>query len=397
MINSFGLRGAGRFNNFDFLRLFLAVTVLFGHCYSVTMTGDSLDPIFRLTHGALYSGGLAVDAFFIISGYLITASWINRPQIGNFLRNRALRIFPAYAMVCLLCAFVVAPLGGAALHTVFGKHAIVDNVVRTVALSTPRTAGAFSEMYKPDFLNGSLWTIRNEFICYMLVLVLGCFDLYTRRSRYIVGALCAISLVGFAIHSELGIEGHYNFPVFGDLNQWPRLAACYLCGMTFRLYRDRILYSKWIAAACLAAICLTTWQASLRSIIVPTAGSYLLFYFAFNRTLPLQRFGARGDISYGMYLYGWPIQQLTLHWINPQMSPYLLFPLAFAGTTACAILSWKYIEKPCMRRKASGATDIRKPATVLAEPRLAVFREKPAALSVEFVFKDSALPLEHAE
>lgn len=383
MRETFADRGEGRLNNFDVMRFLLATAVLFGHSFTVLYGGDEHDLIYRLTQGRIYTGGLAVNAFFIISGYLITSSWISKPKIFGFLRNRTLRIFPGYIVVSLLCAFLVAWLGGASTEAIFSKHRIVDNLARTAALSTPRTDGAFAGLAYPNSLNGSLWTIRNEFLCYLLVLGLGLLGVLNQSRRSIVAALCALSLVGYGLHTKADFAGHFNAPVFGDLNQWPRLISCFLCGMTFRLYCDWIPYSSVLAVAAAAAFVFALPSPVARGIVVPSAGTYLIFFLAFSRATPgLQEFGKDGDISYGVYLYGWPIQQLCLHYIDAGMTPYMLFAVAFPFTVAAAMLSWKLIEEPMIRRKAT-----KKPAATRSQ----IFIREPEAFRISLLPADARL------
>ena len=103
-------RPKGAENNFDFLRLFLAILVIFSHCYPLGVGTEANEPFIRLTHGQATGGAIAVDLFFIMSGYLITASVLRSEGIRDFLSKRVRRIYPGYMITMLLWALVIVPL-----------------------------------------------------------------------------------------------------------------------------------------------------------------------------------------------------------------------------------------------------------------------------------------------
>ena len=131
-----------RENNFNFLRFALAVLVLFSHSFSLIHGGDRWDWLYILTRGQVFGGGLAVDGFFIISGSLILQSWLRSLSAGDYLRKRALRIYPGYLVCALLCIFVVGPIasGGA---SIFFHHNALEAQSGSASILGVFTAGAF--------------------------------------------------------------------------------------------------------------------------------------------------------------------------------------------------------------------------------------------------------------
>ncbi len=338
----------GRDNNFDFLRFGLAVFVLFYHCYPI------LYGLHALPHGpaetvADVCGGVAVPFFFVISGFLVTRSWLADPRPRDFLQKRVLRIYPGFLLASLFCALVVGPLGAAdpaaywhAFQPVkFARWALVlvGPYIPTIFVSLPMSTG----------VNGSFWTLRYEGYCYLLVLALGLLGLYRRR-----GAILAAFLILYVLREVQTLTGRVFFPdrelhLLGNLASWSSLILYFLAGMLFFLYRGLVPYSRAVFLACLGALVLCGlghWEVGL-----PVCGSYLLLCLAFSRRLGLQHFARWGDFSYGLYLYAFPIQQLLVLYLGRRLTIPTLFLSAFLLALGVAALSWYGVERPCLRLK----------------------------------------------
>src|SRR5215207_4790646 len=164
MNETFAHRDQLRQNNFGALRLILALFVLVSHTFAAYY-GDASDQEFllRATRGQLDLSAFAVNAFFAISGYLITLSWLRTPRMTTFLMKRVLRIFPGFIVASIVSLLIVAPLAGAHWSVAFAPKQIVLSITRLVLLSAPKAPGSFAGVPQ-DVLNMSLWTIRYEFI-----------------------------------------------------------------------------------------------------------------------------------------------------------------------------------------------------------------------------------------
>lgn len=338
----------GRENNLDFLRFALATLVVFSHSFALPGYA-AFEPLSRLTRGQIDGGALAVDFFFVISGFLVTQSWQRSKGVGDYLKKRVLRIYPGFLAAVLLCGLVVGPLGAdslAAYRHAFHPARFLVNILQLKFVLPP----VFTHLAYPS-ANGSLWTIRNEFLCYLMVALFGLVGLY--RFRGVLLGLFGVTLLLYLRE----VYGHLPFcpgvvlPVVGQVAMWPRYLTQYLAGMCFYLYRDRIAYARrWIGGA--AAVVVAACFLPALPAVLPICGAYLLFAFAFSAKPDLHRFAQRGDLSYGIYLYAFPIQQLLLWSMAPHMAPLLLFGLAFPLTAAMAWASWHLIEKPCLRFKS---------------------------------------------
>ena len=158
-----------RENNFDLLRFLLAVSVIYSHSYPLTLGADEYaEPMKALSRGRTTIGSIAVDCFFIISGFLITQSWLRSKGFFDYLRRRILRIFPGYIVVLAVCHFVVAPLSGVDVSQTFSGERLRYLVGRMLTLRYYNEPAAFPTNPYPFAINGSLWTIRYEFACYLI-------------------------------------------------------------------------------------------------------------------------------------------------------------------------------------------------------------------------------------
>lgn len=337
-----------RLNNIDFLRLALALTVVFSHCFLLIYGGNDAEPLMRLTHGQATFGDVAVDAFFILSGFLITASYQRSSSALSFLKKRAARIYPAFAAITLMTAFCFIPLGGGQLEgqTLFGKTTLL--LANLVRLRDIRSVGAFAHNPLPYIVNTALWTVSYEFFCYLGVLALGLTGAIRRRGL-IVAALC-VSIVVSVLYAHFGWQGSKSLltVLFGYPEKWARLIPMYLVGVAFCLYQDSIRLRRWGAILSLIAISIACVIPCGFALLFPVSGAYLLMHFAFWQRLSLHRLTRFGDLSYGTYLFAMPIQQLIIEYLGLRQSPWKLFLIATPIVLAVATVSWFWIEKPAL-------------------------------------------------
>jgi peptidoglycan/LPS O-acetylase OafA/YrhL len=329
-----------RRNNFDVLRFSLATAVIWSHCYA--LAGRPMDPVFALT-GQVDAGSLAVEAFFVLSGFLITQSWDGDPNLRSFTTKRALRLVPALVAALVFGALVVGPLattgpvldylqagstwahfGGVALH----RH-----------LASPLL---FADNPVPNQLNASLWSLRYEILCYAVVALIGA--RVSARWSIVSPVLMGGALAGHVLLTWLGAN-----PA-GVAVTLARLVASFFAGSTVYALRRRVPYTPLLAAGAAAALTAAALIGGLR-FMFPLAGAYLLLFLACWPALPLQGFGRYGDFSYGLYVFAYPLQQSIVQAAGTAISMPLYFGLAFGATLVLAVLSWHFIEAPSLARK----------------------------------------------
>jgi peptidoglycan/LPS O-acetylase OafA/YrhL len=334
-------RARGRDNAFGALRLILASMVIFAHCPEMLDGTRAREPATWLFHTNQTLGSIAVDGFFLLSGYLIAGSFISDPR--GYFRKRILRIYPAFIACSLISVFVIGPLAGGALPV--GRE-WARMLYRMAILQTPLSDGAFSTLHFAT-LNASMWTIAYEFRCYILAAAFGVIGLYS-RPRVFLGltlALLAMTLVPLPetparFNALLGLPAN-------DV----RLCSVFMAGTCFRLIPMR-LKATWAAMALLALIPLMFIERA-SEIAVVLLGGYCLFWVAFQLDWkPLRTFNAKDDISYGVYLWGWPVASLLI-WYAPAISLGVLDALTLAGAAICGWVSWRLIERPAMRLRPS--------------------------------------------
>jgi peptidoglycan/LPS O-acetylase OafA/YrhL len=341
----------GRFNNFDFLRLFLATLVIFAHSFVIPYGDkhDATEPLHYYTDGQINGGALAVSGFFAISGFLILISFQNSRSMGSYFKKRCARIYPGYIVAFLFCVLVVAPLSGVSWSTILAPKTLATNLVLPLVFGKPRVEGAFADM-PWTVLNGSLWTIRYEFLCYIMVAALGVLGLLKKPK--LVLALFLAALVMHLLQGRYQIredESAIKVPGLAASGPWWRFMTYFAAGMVLAVYQQKIPYRLSIAFACAVALAVSTWLGVLW-MLLPICGVYILFFFAFYRPLPLQRTAKFGDFSYGVYLYAWPVQQLVFMYSGKTIGPWGLFLIATAVTFVLAILSWHLLEKHFLRK-----------------------------------------------
>lgn len=353
---------ARRDNHFNFLRLLMATLVLLAHAPEITDGDRHREPLTRLG-GALSLGEFAVAGFFLLSGFLIVQSWQRRPALADFLRNRVLRICPGFVVAALVSVVVVGALGAAHPGEYFARLQPRTILLELAFLHSPDTSPTFvGQPYA--VVNGNLWTISYEFGCYLGVGLLGACGLVKRRRAFLaftvgVAGVWLLPLAGRAMIvfcvGHLGLDCARSVALVlllcKENGVFTRLLFVFCAGGCFALFQDRLRFSpRWaFVAFALTVPCL--WSLVGSQLALTTLGAYAFFTFAFARIPGLAVFQGHTDISYGVYLYGWPVQKLLL-WTWPGLSPWMLFALSVVGSAAAGWASWRLVEQPFLRLKS---------------------------------------------
>ena len=332
---------AGRDNNTQLLRLLAATGVIEFHSRALTNHWND-DPLFRLT-GDTNTGSLGVNCFFVLSGFLVTQSWLRRPHLPAFLAARALRIYPAlFAAVAL--SILLAGLSSAVPWNRFLTDPMTLDYARhnafgwRVAYLLP---GAFKTNPYPDAINGSLWTLPVELRLYVGVAILGVGGVLAGRTVYAVVLALLIALF-------MAKPAWLPLPT-GDKLVF-ELALLFALGSLAYVWRERIALSL-VAVAASVALYLWNPGAMVRGTWLAPVIVYAVLVLAYHPWLRARRLNRGGDYSYGLYVYAFPIQQ-TLMFHAPGLAPSELLVQSFIATLLLAAVSWHFLEQPILGLKS---------------------------------------------
>lgn len=377
---------AGRANAIGLLRLVFAALVVLDHCFP--LAGHGVDPLWHFSHGQESLGGIAVGGFFVLSGFLITRS-AERTPLPRYLWHRVLRIFPGF-LVCL----TVTAFGFAAVAW-WHERGSIDGFLTSVPAESPQryvrmnalltmkqynvdgllASTPYAGSGYPQAFDGSLWTLVYEFKCYLLIGALAVGGVL-RRARPVVMALTAGVFVVVLLQSA-GVTAVAGFvPQIGGAPSFARFTLYFLLGALFHLFRGRVPLDDRLGVLALATSVLTLHEGGWVA-VGTVAFAYTTLWAAVR--IPAQRLGTTRDFSYGLYIYGFPVQQLLAEYGFQRhgLASYLLVSLAGAG--ALAVASWYCVESPALRLKelprAMGARS--------AAPEVATARQHRTAAAVD--------------
>lgn len=334
-----GPAAAARRNNFDALRLLAAASVIFSHSFLIAEGTQKHEWLIRLTGNQSILGLCGVFVFFAISGFLITQSYEQTADPWRYLAKRALRIFPGLFVATLVSAFVLAPLVTTLEPAVYfsqpqpyqflvGNTLLYQVVHKLPGVMFVNNAAGLE-------INGSMWTLRPEFIMYLMVLGLG-----TARLLTLPVALLLLAL-GIACLQFDGLK---------FLGGWGWMLGFFAAGMVLYKLRATRIFEGRVALLALAGLVLSI---KLRAFILlfPLFGCYLALWLALNPRLPVIPVARFGDLSYGLYIYGWPVEEAVIWYLGGRALWWQLFAIALPATAAIAFLSWHLIERPALRLK----------------------------------------------
>lgn len=334
----FGRCLSRRIDNFLLLRIIAALAVIYGHSFALAQPDGSRD-IFVRNGWPMYSGDIAVAMFFVISGFMVSGSYLAREDLFEFAKARLLRIVPAFALVLVLCAWVIGPvMTTLPAGEYFRDPGVAAYVFKNLRFSSDMAwflPGVFEEQVR-DGVNGSIWTLPAEMRMYVLAATLGVLGLLTHR------------WLGTAVLATLLWLG-FSHPEYIPLHQdWFRLAGFFSLGILAQLHKDR-LHARHAVMLVLAMLVYLSMRSRSAPFLLAICLAYFCFWFAY-RTPVWRRLERWGDPSYGIYLWGWPVQQVLVAQM-PAMTPWHNFQLAAVIATCLGYLSWWCLERPALKLK----------------------------------------------
>lgn len=331
-----GAMAGAHTNNFDAIRLTAALLVLCSHQLfflrrpQPTISGHTL-------------GEIAVMMFFVISGYLVTESWHRDPHLVRFLLRRFLRIWPALAVATVVIALVSAVVTALPLRDYFGRafwHFIAHNLQFKVVFTLP---GVFAHGTSAALsaVNGSWWTIPVEARCYLYLAVLGLIGLRRRwvsvLALGVVGVLYCLSLPGYP---KANPAHNLKFLYIGF----------FMAGVCAHQFMAEILRYRLVWLCVGAALFVAAWAIGQHDLELWIVIAPLVLIVGSLSTPWVHDAGRFGDLSYGIYVYAYFVQQLSVHyWPGTSLAGSLAF--AVVVTAVLAWCSWHAVEAPALGLK----------------------------------------------
>lgn len=336
-------------NNFDFLRLLFASLVVVHHCYPIAGISEQ-DPLYYFSNGTMSYSYIGVRGFFVISGYLIFQSLMRSENRTDYLVKRLLRIYPALivvlAVTVLACSFV---FDGTITEYLQHKSVWTYIPINCSLFKLQHTIkGVFENNPLRQAINGSLWTIGYEFSMYLFLLPL--FFLKQQKDKVKRWVIAAIVFLFFVL--RIALQGKSNMPHLGvlSLDQWCHFGLLFMSGALLSVFHiERHPQRKLILLCCIiTTIVFMRWQYFelvqyflFPPIIIIIGAAAIKGISAIGNTI--------GDISYGTYIYGFPVQQLLMHYFQFNVMELLLVSLPI--TLFCGWLSWHLVEKHALAKK----------------------------------------------
>ena len=335
-----------RRNAMNSIRLAFAIGVIGWHSFPLSGHDDA-----PAAGTALRLGDLLLDGFFAISGYLILSSWTGHPQWWHYLRARLLRVLPGFYVCMIATAVVFAPLsvwiaGGSVDGTVVASGASYVLVNSLMWIQQWGISGTLTDVPYQGVWNGSLWTLFWEFVCYLGILALGLLRLL--RFRLLLPVLFVLATVGL-------VAVLINPTGSALIDPAPRVASLFLAGALVFQFRDKLPVSWPLIAAATVVVAAATLLPAAHRIPVALPMAYAVISFAAMVKAP--RFRLKNDLSYGTYIYAFPVQQILATMGGMALGVAGFFLVATVITLPLAAASWFLIERPALRLK-NGRTKI---------------------------------------
>lgn len=345
---------SNRDNNFTLLRFIASFLVLYTHSFSLKIGVIDVEPM-RQTLG-MSLGDIAVDIFFITSGFLITSSYINRGNVVAFIWARILRIYPALIVAMTFCVFVIGlwftnlNMSDYLLHPDTYKY-FFKNIMLFFGVEY-YLPGVFQDVPYEGAVNGSLWTLPFEVRMYaILAIVLTVVVCLRKKVKFLTFKNVSLFLGIFSI--LFLILNHYiDILPFESVfvEKFIRLFAMFFVGTMFYIWREYIILSyKWFFIL-LFILLLSIIYIKAYFLVYTLALPYLILFLSYVPAGTIRKFNHLGDYSYGMYIYAFPIQQ-SLVALYPNISIMNMVIFSFIFTLVLSILSWHLVEKKFLKLK----------------------------------------------
>lgn len=321
-----------RSNNLNLVKFIAALFVIISHAYPLCKGAEYNDILSDLSRNSIAFGSLAVAIFFMSSGFFVTKSLLKSKDSKKYLHNRFIRIFPPLWFTLLVCILVcglffsTCNLGKYFLSIDFLKYCL-----NFILIPIHNLPGVFMNNIYPGVVNGPLWTLPIEFVCYLVLLLAYKLNLVNKKSYKYVALLVIVAFVGINL-IPLSIKGYIQ-PCF-----------LFFWGSFYWIYRDKITMKNTYFLISLVAFVLLIvlgYGHVASFLFVP----YLTLYIAFCLPQCNNRLASLGNLSYDIYLCGWPIQQMIISLFGGSMLVGMNILISIPLSILVGYITYSLVEK----------------------------------------------------
>ncbi len=349
----------GHDNFFTPLRFLFAYLVLIGHSFVVSGGDSSAEPHVFYHYTFSY---IAVNLFFIASGFLVTASMLYRKDAASFASARFLRIYPGLFVHILIMMFVFGvmttslPIGEYLTH----KQTLIQPLLVLPFIKSQMFLPGIVENNHEHMASAALWTLRYEVLAYMGTFA--AFSLGLMRQKWMLAAQFILFLLAWPVLHLSGLVDHLP----ATLQLLLRFGLVYGLGAAIYAFRDKIKFHI-LGIPVMFGLAALSHKTVMFEPVLDMALAYALFWAAYVKLPKLNIMKTMPDVSYGLYIYHWSVLQGIRHYW-PEVTTLQLILLSTPISIALAALSWYLIEKPALKLKDRLTEHLRrKPAPALAE------------------------------
>ncbi|MBW3524439.1 acyltransferase [Chryseobacterium sp. NKUCC03_KSP] len=324
-------------NNYDFLRLFFASLVIIGHSFPLSGIA-SHDPIYFCSNGQINLGTLSVGAFFSISGFLMIGSLNRSKNILDYLWKRIIRLYPgliAVLVITLILVVIINPnvIESRSFWTYFPNSILLYGNQYTID-------GIFETNPYKKIVNGSLWTLCYEFTCYIFLILLISFRKNIHLQEIIIFFTLITTLILYNTTNNFSIINLSSKELF-------RFSSYFFAG-AFLYYHKSFLKKVNILVISIILIVISLFLVFF-DWVFPLV-TYVILSVGLKSTRFINHISDKiGDLSYGVYIYGFLIQQTLMYYFK--LDVFSLIFISLALSFIFGFVSWKYVEKPALEFK----------------------------------------------
>lgn len=323
----------GRPSGFDYMRLVLASAVIIWHSFSVSGAGYAT----VFAHIGVFGEfifPMILGMFFALSGFLVAGSLDRCKTLVSFMGLRAIRIYPALAVEVLLSAFIIGPwLTSVPLSDYFSSPIFFSYLLNAIGDIHYQLPGLFLTNPHPNVVNSQLWTVPWELACYVVLAGL----VFVGARKWPI------------IFPLVMLAGAIYITATPHVPRGTRLVIAFLGGISMHVFRRKIPWHAGLFGIVVAVAFASAYFRVQGLLIVCAAYMTVFLGLCDPRRVAVIR-GA--DYSYGMYLYGYVIQQALFQLLPIARTWYSNAVLSLIVAAGFAAFSWYCVERPALNLRS---------------------------------------------